>query len=191
MSTWKQAIVGTFYIFRYLKDYTVFLDYREPPKAYGVTAIAAPLEELLGPVLPVLTQAVLLPFKGKIVYDGLLTPYRIIFGPGIRKNMNASLAVVEDIVKRADFCRQVQGDDANRPARKDCNVVVDERDNWGESEFTLTLKKSRQGTAQASRSREEVRCPKRNRRRISIVALAVATIPARAEAEEYKSRNAA
>ncbi len=90
VSTWKRAIVGTFYIFRYLKDYTVFLDDREPPKAYGVTAIAAPLEELLGPVLPVLTQAVLLPFKGKIVYDGLLTPYRIIFGPGIRKNMNAS-----------------------------------------------------------------------------------------------------
>ncbi len=33
---------------------------------------------------------------------------------------------------------------------KDCNVVVDERDNWGESEFTLTLKKSRQGTAKLS-----------------------------------------
>ena len=33
---------------------------------------------------------------------------------------------------------------------KDCKVVVDQRDNWGESEFTLTLKKSRQGRAKLS-----------------------------------------
>jgi hypothetical protein len=83
---WKRAVVGTFYIFRYLKSYTVFLDDREPPKAYGVLAIADPLEDLLGPNLPILTKAVLLPFRGKIIYDGLLSPFRVLFGPGIRRS---------------------------------------------------------------------------------------------------------
>ena len=33
-------------------------------------------------------QAVLLPFKGQIVYDGFLLPYRIFFGAGIRRSLN-------------------------------------------------------------------------------------------------------
>jgi hypothetical protein len=90
VSSWKQAVVGTFYILRYLKSYTIFLDDRKPPKAYGVVAISDPLDELLGPVLPVLTPAVLLPFKDKIIYDGLLSPYRVVFGPGIRRSVKES-----------------------------------------------------------------------------------------------------
>jgi len=90
VSSWKNAVVGTFYIFRYLKHCTVFLDDTSPPKAYGVLAVANPFQELLGPHLPVLTEAVLLPFKGKITYDGLLEPYRISFGPGIRRSVNES-----------------------------------------------------------------------------------------------------
>ena len=35
-----------------------------------------------------LTQTVLLPFKGRIVYDGLMSSYNISFGPGIRRNLN-------------------------------------------------------------------------------------------------------
>jgi hypothetical protein len=89
-SSWKNAVVGTFYIFRYFRNYTIFLDDRKPPKAYGVVAIADPLEELLGPNLPILTPAVLLPFKGKIIYDGLLSFYRVTFGPGIRGSTNES-----------------------------------------------------------------------------------------------------
>src|SRR5262249_50205661 len=44
----------------------------------------------VGPYLPVLTETVLLPFKGMIVYDGLMTSYRISFGPGIRRSLNES-----------------------------------------------------------------------------------------------------
>jgi hypothetical protein len=88
VSDWKNAVAGTFFIFRYLKQYTVFLDDREPPRAYGVIAVADPIQDLLGQDLPILTQAVLLPFKGKIVYDGLLASYRASFGPGVRKRLN-------------------------------------------------------------------------------------------------------
>ena len=59
VSDWKNAVVGSFYIFRYLKQYTVFLDDRSPPRAYGVIAVADPIQDLVGLHLPVLTQAVL------------------------------------------------------------------------------------------------------------------------------------
>ena len=78
--SWKHAVVGSFYIFRYLKGYAVFLSSEKVPKAYGVLALADPLEERIGPCLPRLIQTVLLPFKGKIVYDGLLSGYNLTFG---------------------------------------------------------------------------------------------------------------
>jgi hypothetical protein len=66
----------------------VFLSADRPPIAYGVLALSEPFEELVGPDLPVLTQTVLLPFKDRIVYDAILTGYRISFGPGIRRSLN-------------------------------------------------------------------------------------------------------
>lgn len=35
-----------------------------------------------------MVEAILLPFKGKIIYDGLLSGYSIHFGGGIRSNLN-------------------------------------------------------------------------------------------------------
>jgi hypothetical protein len=82
-------VIGSFYVFRYLKQYAVFLTDKSPPKAYGVLALASPFEEVVGPHLPVLVKGVLLPINGRIVYDGLLSTYRISFGPGIRRSLNA------------------------------------------------------------------------------------------------------
>src|SRR5262249_9837997 len=73
-----------------LKNYTVFLSTGDPPSAYGVLALSQPFEDLVGPYLPVFVQTVLLPFRDKIVYDGLLTSYNISFGPGIRRSLNES-----------------------------------------------------------------------------------------------------
>jgi hypothetical protein len=83
--TWRHLVAGKFYVFRELKKYTVFLSADKPPIAYGVLALSQPFEEVIGPYLPVMVQAVLLPFKDQIVYDGLLTSYSISFGPGIRR----------------------------------------------------------------------------------------------------------
>src|SRR5947209_7288000 len=88
--SWRHQVAGKFYIFRELKKYTVFLSADNEAIAYGVLALSQPFEELIGPYLPVLTQTVLLPFKDKIVYDGLLSAYRISFGPGIRRSLNES-----------------------------------------------------------------------------------------------------
>jgi hypothetical protein len=86
--SWRHLVHGKFYVFRQLKKYMVFLSTDQQPVAYGVLALSQPFEELVGPYLPVLTETVLLPFQGRIVYDGLMRSYRISFGPGIRRSLN-------------------------------------------------------------------------------------------------------
>ncbi len=88
--SWQHLVAGKFFLFRELKQYTVFLSTKEPPVAYGVLALSQPFEEVVGPYLPVLAETVLLPFKDKIVYDGLLNAYRISFGPGVRRSLDES-----------------------------------------------------------------------------------------------------
>lgn len=87
--SWRHLVHGRFYVFRELAKYTVFLSTTSPAIAYGV-ALSQPFEELIGPYLPVLTRTVLLPFKGVIVYDGLMSSYNVSFGPGIRRSLNES-----------------------------------------------------------------------------------------------------
>jgi hypothetical protein len=88
--SWRHLVTGRFYVFRELKKYTVFLSMTSPAIAYGVLALSQPFEDLIGPYLPVLTQTVLLPFKNRIAYDGLMSSYNISFGPGIRRSLNES-----------------------------------------------------------------------------------------------------
>ena len=56
-------------------------------KAYGVLGIESALKELV-PYPPSFVEAVLLPFKGQIIYDGLLAGYGISFGGGIKRSLN-------------------------------------------------------------------------------------------------------
>jgi hypothetical protein len=88
INSWKEFVKGKFLIFRYLKNYTVFLDTDESPKAYGVLALNTAFEEMVGSCLPVMVEAVLLPFNDKIIYDGILFPYHMTFGGGIRRSFN-------------------------------------------------------------------------------------------------------
>lgn len=85
---WKNLVRGTFWLLHYLKRYAIFLDDKKPPKAYRVVALTETFEEILGLGLPIMLKAVLLPFKGQIVYDGFLVPYSVIFGGGIRRELN-------------------------------------------------------------------------------------------------------
>jgi hypothetical protein len=55
---------------------------------YAVMALYDSFDFLVGRErLPAFTKTVLLPFKGRIVYDGLMQTYRIHFGGGIRGNL--------------------------------------------------------------------------------------------------------
>jgi hypothetical protein len=94
--SWRHLVAGKFYIFRELQKYTVFLSTDKQPIAYGVLALSQPFEELVGPYLPVLTETVLFPFRDVIVYDGLLSTYRISFGAGIRRSLNESYKAAKE-----------------------------------------------------------------------------------------------
>lgn len=96
VSSWRHPVAGKFFIFRYLRQYAVFLTTEEPPVAYGVVALTEPFEDLLGPHLPRWIDTVLLPFRDKIVYDGLLSGYNISFGPGVRRNLNESYKAAKE-----------------------------------------------------------------------------------------------
>ncbi len=89
VATWKHALVGKFYVFRYLAKYTIFLTSGgSPNKAYGVLGLADPMEEVIGPYLPRLITTVLLPFRDKIIYDGLVSGFNISFGGGVKRMLN-------------------------------------------------------------------------------------------------------
>jgi hypothetical protein len=86
----KHFITGKFIIERDLKDYTVFLDDAELPKAYGVFGLTDEIIEMMPFPLPIFVSAVLLPWKGCIVCDGLILTYNIMLGGGIRRNLKES-----------------------------------------------------------------------------------------------------
>jgi len=86
--SWRHFVYGKFIVLRDLSKYTVFLSTTDPAIAYGVLALADPFDYLIGPALPIMTQTVLLPFMGSIVYDGVMNSYNVSFGPGIRRSMN-------------------------------------------------------------------------------------------------------
>lgn len=71
VESWRYRLAGSFYIVRALKASTVFLSDHAPHHAYGVLGLLRPIEEVVGLTLPVYTKAVLLPFEGQIIYDGL------------------------------------------------------------------------------------------------------------------------
>jgi hypothetical protein len=83
----EHFISGRFIVERDLKDYTVFLDDGEPPKAYGVLGLTEEIIEMIPYPLPAIVSAVLLPWRGQIIFDGLIFAYSVVFGGGIRRDI--------------------------------------------------------------------------------------------------------
>lgn len=85
ISGWKKFIRGSFLIERLLKKYAVFI---QEDKVYGVLGFSRSFDEFgYDGNLPLYVDTVLLPFKGKIVYDGLLKFRNIRFGGGIKRRL--------------------------------------------------------------------------------------------------------
>ena len=114
--SWRHLVAGKFYAFRQLRDSMVFLSTTEPVVAYGVLALSDPFEDLIGPDLPRLINTTLLPFKGRIVYDGIMTGYDITFGRGVKGSLSQNY---EEIKGRAGIVTSLPPAALRpRPARK-------------------------------------------------------------------------
>jgi hypothetical protein len=82
---WRQFLTGNFFIERFLSKYAIFI---KDKKVYAVLGLNDPFDSFVArESLPFYVQTVLLPFKGKIVYDGMMHAHRIYFGSGIRGDL--------------------------------------------------------------------------------------------------------
>ena len=82
VSGWKDFIWGDFYIERFLKKQTIFI---QDGNVYGVLGLHQSFNELIHRSnLPLYVNAILLPFKGKIIYDGFLGMHNLYFGSGVK-----------------------------------------------------------------------------------------------------------
>jgi len=81
VKSWKHFLQTSFFIERFLKNYAIFI---AKDQVYAVLGLAEPLD-LIVPHTPAMVETVLLPFKGKIIYDGTLNMYNIFFGGGTKR----------------------------------------------------------------------------------------------------------
>ena len=85
VDAWRGRISGTFHIERYLAKHAIFI---AGDKVYAVKSLLDRFDELYPrECLPLMVETVLLPFKGQIIYEGLMQVYRVSFGSGIRSNL--------------------------------------------------------------------------------------------------------
>lgn len=68
---WKTFVKSKFYVISHTKDYTIFLQPHNSPKAYAVLGLVSDIKNFASN-LPQLVDTVLLPFKGKIIYSGII-----------------------------------------------------------------------------------------------------------------------
>lgn len=88
ISAWKNCVRGNFYIERYLKRYAIFI---EDEDVYGVLGLYNGFDQMIPKSrLPLYVETVLLPFNGKIIYDGLLQGQNFFFGKGIKDDLKES-----------------------------------------------------------------------------------------------------
>lgn len=87
---WTAFEFGDFIVVRHLEDYAVFLDWDEPPRAFGVNAVWAPFTEFWSEdALPVMvSNTVLLPFENRIVTDTWMAIQQIVFGGNISRDID-------------------------------------------------------------------------------------------------------
>ena len=132
-ASWKHHVSGEFYLMRYLKKYAVFMPSKKPDHLYGVLGLYDPIEAVVrGLPLPVLLKTTLLPFKGQIIYDGLVEPYSVLFGKGIRtdleavfKRVKAKEGIVEQLVD-VEGKRAIQTDFKPRAPAPDWKPAIAE-----------------------------------------------------------------
>ena len=91
LKSWKCKLKSTFIIFKEYKNYTAFMANN---RCYGVVSLSMPISSLVYS-MPALVETVLLPFKGKIIYDSIIVSRNISFGPGMRKGFNSEFQEIK------------------------------------------------------------------------------------------------
>ncbi|MFH1072059.1 MAG: hypothetical protein V1743_01365 [Nanoarchaeota archaeon] len=86
ISSWKVSKEGKFFLVKHTKEHALLLSSKEQ-KVYGVLGITDSFSEKFNGFAPVMMKIRLLPFKGKIIYEGIFFPYQVSFGGGMRSSL--------------------------------------------------------------------------------------------------------
>jgi hypothetical protein len=85
VKSWTNRVSDKFILMKHLKKYSVMMG----KKIYGIIGLVSPLNEMFPEyILPTFVETVLIPFEGKIIYDGLTNGYNIRFGSGSKRGFN-------------------------------------------------------------------------------------------------------
>lgn len=82
---WKNGICSNFFITKFEKEYTHMYD-NESGKSYGVLSLNDPIYKFIN-YTPSYVRTFLLPFKGRVVYDGLLNTNNVFFSGSTSKSI--------------------------------------------------------------------------------------------------------
>ena len=137
---WKEGIFDTFFIVRYEKDMAIFY-HPKTERCYGVLSLNDQLSDMLGLYTPRVVQTWLIPFKDRIVYDGLIAPYNITVGRSMGKNLRAEHE--EAVVKHGvltSFDSKEEKDSSDRELLKFYMKSEANRDRFWEEIETLRTK---------------------------------------------------
>ena len=125
VSSWNGFISDSFHIERILKKYAVFI---KDNSVYGVLGLYQGFDELIHRSrLPLYVNAVLLPFKGVVIYDGLFEPYNVFFGGHFKRELKEIYMTAKQngkIIETLESKKHSQNKPKNKP---DCKAVKD----WG------------------------------------------------------------
>jgi len=89
LGSWRNRVAGKFIVLKHLKNYSIFLGNNQ---IYGVAGLTSPLEELFPSfALPMMVDAVLLPFEGRIIYDSIMRSFQIKFWRRSKKKIPAGI----------------------------------------------------------------------------------------------------
>jgi hypothetical protein len=91
-SLFRHAVSGRFFVERVLKKHAIFILVSQPTRVYAVEGLTEPIGDVLSRMharSAVMLDAVLLPYRGRIVWDGIVSALPIHFGSGIRRSYKA------------------------------------------------------------------------------------------------------
>jgi hypothetical protein len=85
---WRNYTRGEFVVLKHLKKRSIFVPTHqtETPVSFAVSSLASNLSDFI-PETPALVDAVLLPFEGEVVYDGLMLQYPCDFSRSRKKEI--------------------------------------------------------------------------------------------------------
>jgi hypothetical protein len=156
---------------RVLKKHAIFILVSQPTRVYAVEGLTEPIGDVLSRMharSAVMLDAVLVPYRGRIVWDGIVSALPIHFGPGIRRSYKAEYTRAKERGEILETLGEAPRE-AKRPRRRapDWRPAVDQiaaaAEALGKTDtalqgaaFTLLKQSARLAQAAVSDDREEI-----------------------------------